>query len=606
MCKRLGGRDWRGVFLGLSSLLACVMRVQAGEVGELTLTTERVTIFKDGYGLVIKRAVGKADESGCAFTGEIPDTAVLGCFWATSTEPNLKSMRAEIVESRDHVKTRSRCADYGELLRANLGKTLTLERQSREKVEGKVSAVLGSPPKAASTNGRQHGALVNPSYWHGSHHRSQPASSPLGVTETPLDPAAVLVVIETDDGEVVLRVAEITSVSGSDLTLDAEHGTLRVGRQKRLTFEFGETAAGRDVSLTLLHFSEGIRWIPTYSVELIDDSRAAMALQAEVLNEMEDLKGVAVDFVVGVPNFRFKKTVSPFALEPYLRQTLRAAAPQLMGGNQYSQFSNASFHRRSSEWRGAQRRESADGSGMLSLAPELAAKGTEDLFTYSFPHFTLKKGGRAGARLFTAEVPMRHLYTYDVVVSRDAWGRSWSYSSPGNNHGSPLVVSYSKVWHQIELSNTTKCPFTTGPALILKDGLPIGQELLTYTPVRGRVLLPLTVAIDIRGSFDEVVTKRQPKAHSNYTRLDVRGTVHLTNYLAKEVELNVSVQFGGYCEEASDDGKTKISPFRNSDWSNYHRVSRDACHSHVSWKLTLRPGESKEMTCDYYWHAAKP
>src|SRR6185436_4415002 len=111
-------------------------------------------------------------------------------------------------------------------------------------------------------------------------------------------------------------------------------------RHKRLTFELGApTGARKDsaerpspgspVKLTIVYFTPGVRWIPTYRVggELKTD--AAINLQAELLNELEDIDGAALDLVVGVPSFRFKGVISPMSLERELRNALITAAPQL-------------------------------------------------------------------------------------------------------------------------------------------------------------------------------------------------------------------------------------------------------------------------------------
>ncbi len=95
---------------------------------------------------------------------------------------------------------------------------------------------------------------------------------------------------------------------------------------KRLTFRFEGGEAER--RLTLLYFRPGLRWIPSYRIELpaAVDARGVV-LQGELLNEAEDLVQVPIDLVVGVPNFRFREVVSPFVLEPALRRALAEAAP---------------------------------------------------------------------------------------------------------------------------------------------------------------------------------------------------------------------------------------------------------------------------------------
>ncbi len=55
----------------------------AKPANQLAVSTERVVVFKDYYGLIISRATATADANGMVFTDEIPENAALGCLWAT-------------------------------------------------------------------------------------------------------------------------------------------------------------------------------------------------------------------------------------------------------------------------------------------------------------------------------------------------------------------------------------------------------------------------------------------------------------------------------------------------------------------------------------------
>ena len=60
----------------------------------------------------------------------------------------------------------------------------------------------------------------------------------------------------------------------------------------------------------------GTSAIPTYRVSGELKDKADLALQGEVLNEIEDIDKAALDLVVGVPNFRFKDTAFPTPAAP--------------------------------------------------------------------------------------------------------------------------------------------------------------------------------------------------------------------------------------------------------------------------------------------------
>ena len=68
---------------------------------QLQLATERVIIFKDGYGLIVKNGKATADAHGKVFTPQVPESAILGSFWAISDGQKLLAMEAGWDEKRE-------------------------------------------------------------------------------------------------------------------------------------------------------------------------------------------------------------------------------------------------------------------------------------------------------------------------------------------------------------------------------------------------------------------------------------------------------------------------------------------------------------------------
>lgn len=58
------------------------------------------------------------------------------------------------------------------------------------------------------------------------------------------------------------------------------------------------------------------------------------------------------------------------------------------------------------------------------------------------------------------------------------------------------------------LTNTTRLSWTTGPAMLMQKGRPLGQDLLTYTPPKREVMVPLTEAVSVRGTVFEQVLRQ--------------------------------------------------------------------------------------------------
>jgi hypothetical protein len=389
-------------------------------------------------------------------------------------------------------------------------------------------------------------------------------------------------------------------------TTAKQYISVRKGKQeleKRLEVEFSlVNAKDNAVKAKLQHFGPGIRWIPTYRISLGKDGKAEMLMQAEMLNEAEDLVNVEADLVVGVPNFRFKEVASPMSFQPTLVNFLVTVAPQLAG---QMMMSNALYTQRAGEFRGKLQDEGvrpAAVGGVPALPPELMGEGAQDLFTYKIPKLSLAAGERTAIPIINAKVPFRHLYAWDVRLSR-----SNAEGVPGSGARSgPTKLLKNDVWHFVELTNNTDVPWTTGAALLMDNWLPLGQELLTYTSVGGKVQVPVTVAIDVRGTYSEQETGRDLKALNynghDYTRVAKKGTLRVTNYKKEAIDLIATASFGGIATKASDDGAMAVTDFQQEDWTSYSGHPGLTGHSNIEWRLKLGAGETKEVTCEYYFY----
>jgi hypothetical protein len=449
-------------------------------------------------------------------------------------------MRAGWVERKSTRRRTTPCLTTLDLLRANVGRaaTLGLTREGAANVIGTILEVLETPPPPEPA----------------------PPARPTGPAGTTVREAPRLggqiVVVQEERQRTALPVAEVRTVTGADLktTIDREEEV--VERTKRLAIDLGRGAAGRPATVRLLYFGEGIRWIPTYRVggALVDD--ADIALQGEVLNEAEDLAGVALDLVVGVPSFRFKDVASPLTLEGALQATLRQAAPQLAQQVE-NRLSNVFFGNEEGSVTVAE-----PGAGGLDAAPELATEAHQDLFVYGVGTASLATGERATFPLWQSTAALRHLYTMDVRVVRNPRSGEHAYRSAKSAAIRDVAAvsreSSSPVWHELELANASTVPWTTGAALLLKGDVPLGQNLLTYTSAGGRTLLPMTVAVDLRGTWTEQELDRKGNVLAwsgvQYSQVLKKGSVTLTSRRKEPSLVRVTVGLGGRVERASHGG----------------------------------------------------
>jgi hypothetical protein len=265
-------------------------------------------------------------------------------------------------------------------------------------------------------------------------------------------------------------------------------------------------------------------------------------------------------------------------------------------------LSNAMYSQRSSEFRRQAARESgvAEG-GTFELPDELTAQGAQDLFVYHLPPLRLKTGQRAAAPIFSAEVPYRDLYTWDLRLKR----QDIEAAPSGSGVASPLVLSNNEVWHQVVMTNTTKLPWTTGAAMLMEEGVPLSQELLTYTSPKDEARVPVTVSVETRGSFTEQEIGRELEAMTwngyRYAKIIKRANLDLCNNKPVAIEAEITFRFGGKATEATEEGTITLDAFSGEDWTNYNGEPAVNNSSTVRWKVKLGPGETFRPVVTYHY-----
>lgn len=550
---------------------------------ELALVTERVVVFKDGHALFVKRGTATADATGHVTTAAVPAGAILGCFWATSPSGKVLGMKASWQERTSVRVHREACRDVAELLRANVGRevVLSLQRENAADIVGKVVEILGAPvppPPVRPVNA--------------------PLSRPAGEVVRALDATGpVSVVLDAGGRRLVLASSEVRTIAAAALVTTIERRDEVTTRTKRLDIAFGSESADKPVEVRIFHFGEGVRWIPTYRVGGDLVSKAAIDLQGELVNEAEPIAEAALDLVVGVPSFRFADVASPLSLEQTLRRTLAEAAPQLMSQRVSNNFMSNS----------AGESDDAGGAGALAAAPELATESAQDLFVYRLGKTTLGKGERASYPLWASQAPLRHIYTADVKVARDASsGLSRLMRDSAGDEPTGSSVTLVPVLHQLELANTGRAPWTTGAALVLEAELPIAQNLLRYTSMGAKTLLPLTVAVDLPTKYEEAEIERTPNAASwnrySYTLVRKKATITLRSRRPDASRMSVSLRLGGRAEAATGGGAITLDDMHAEDWSGNPTALNN--RSDVHWDLELAAGATVtlEVTFSYYFY----
>ena len=524
------------------------------DLPDAALKTSSVAAFKNGLGFFIRQ--GTAHLAGGQ--GRIPfvPEATLGSLWLAPNDSG--TTIEELVAYRYKVPKEHSAASVEELLRINIGKTVTINFNNKDytgEVLGFSDGEKASPPPI-------------------------PASSGLVL---PIPPASQsrLLLFKSEGKVLALNPTFVSFVWSAEMPnllfkQDTEAKALR----------FTLKGAGDTANLTMGYLQKGLGWTPSYLISLQDEKTARITMQAVLTNDVEDLTEADVFFVVGVPNFEFADKLSPMALQQTLAEFILSAGRR--DYDRANQFSNALMSQRA-----VVQNEASAAASFSATVGELEGAPEEDLFLYTRPGVTLAKGERATYNIFATTAACEHIYEWEVTDNPrvDVYGNplNTSYSNPPSDQ---KVIN--AVWHSLRLKNGSKFPWTSAPAIVISGTKPVSQDTLSYTPKGASTNLKLTIATDVRTDKKETEVDRQPRATtrsgSYYDAVTVEGTLKVKNYKSKDIALKIYRSLIGEVLTTTDNGKTeKLAEVIRS----MNPTSR------ITWDLVFKPGEEKIITYRY-------
>ncbi len=558
------------------------------------LPVKEVTVFKDGHAFVRHAGRVALDAEGKAQLDRLP-TPIMGAFWVSSVEPRL--LKSVTAGWRD-VEVRRKGRDLIDLLDANVGRAAIITE-----VDGpSYSATIEDVPFRRNPEGDSAAA---------------PAPvQPMSRNGSPPSSGVEVVVLRMAHG---VRVVPLSRIRDLSFPEGYESRVSRSEQRTVLTLGFAPSVRpGSSVDIGMGYVQRGLRWIPSYRFEAMEGGRAHVLMQATLLNELTDLEDVTVNLVIGVPTFSFKDTLDPMAMQQSLAQ-LSSYFREGDRNNMANFMSNAVMSQTMRMGEYAQ--PPAPAPGGADLGPDAPQGGAvEDLFVWTLEHVTLRKGDRMVLPVTEFDVTYADRFVLEVPISPLPEMRN-HFNSQYESELSKLLTA-PKVMHRLRITNSTEHPLTTAPVLMLRDGRPLGQGLMTYTPPRGTVDVDVTAAVGIAVAKSDSEVGRTPKDltwRSNlYQRIDLQGSVTLTNFKDTPVDVSVIRHVLGLADEASHDGKLRkqnvleLSPGAGSRglpewwywyswpwwWWNVNGVGR------VDWDVHVEPGASVELT--YSWHYYYP
>lgn len=550
------------------------------------MPVKEVTIFKDGHAFLLHEGNLATDAAGNVNLDYLP-SPVIGTFWPYAAEKN--ATLHQVTAARRVVKIERTALTLRDLVEANPGADVIVTETSNHNYPANII-----------------GFLVRSS-------EELAATSPADSGE-PLPQKSNLLLLKTADGTKVVpfeRIQDVKFLGKYKTTLPLEeHRNLLT---MRLTWADGKPAKSANVGMAYLQ--KGIRWIPEYHVSLDGKGKAVVRLQATLLNELTDLENVTLNLVVGVPTFQFKETLDPISLS----NSLSKSAAQL---SQYFENDSRTAYALSN----AMMTQTARMSEVqvrnvpaqeADLGPDIGGQGkNEDLFIYTVKNVTLAKGQRMVLPVTQQTLEYKDVYTLDLPFAPPPEIRHSGNSKQAEELA--RLMAAPKVTHKVRLLNKSGQPLTTAPALIVKDQRVLAQNMMTYTAIGASTDLTVTTAVDVKVKKTDKEARRTPNAATwdghSYQRVDLTGTVRLSNFRNQAVEVEVVRHVLGNVDGADNEGKAEMVNLFEDDgyapvnpypywwgyyswpgwWGHFNGIGR------ISWQVKLDPGKSVDL--GYNWH----
>ena len=481
--------------------IACIISVSVIPlqlIAQPELKTKSISVFKDGKSFVVKE--GKVSATDKIYTlSEIPP-ALFGTFWFTGITSDI----SRVVSKTDLVdeNTQRLAITFSELLSLNEGKPITVTTNDGKIYSGKVED-FDIPANTGTI-------------------------SPLETERSFIPQMPAVVMLKMDNKWISFEPSAIKSIEFAEKPERVLKSVNKVGKQQ-IKVHFLQ---GGQQGLNMMYLQNGISWMPVYKLELLSDTEARLKLQAEVINDVEDIRNTDINFVVGVPNFQYANQAA--TLVSYVNQ-LRNIYPE-------ANFSNYV------QSRGTANYDLAD--AVVTTNSNVAASNAEDLYFYSIKNADLEKGSRAHYPLFTLPIKIRHLYECSLsAITDENYYRSEDNFSFGTKASSP-------VFHVIEVANDTNTPFTTG-AVMVTDGAgnPLAQDELKYTAKGLKSCVKLTHAPDVRVEEKEKIidTKTAVKNRNGYSYnlVTIQNEVKIINTKNKSIDMSLNKTLLGKCLNAT-------------------------------------------------------
>ncbi|MHC5145559.1 MAG: hypothetical protein ACYSOK_00460, partial [Planctomycetota bacterium] len=262
------------LFVLLASLTTAPLlaEIETGEV-YAKLPVKEITVFKDGHAFVLHEGVVQTNENGDVVLDELPKP-IMGTFWAYSAVQ--KNKLQCVISSRDEVDVEKTAMTVEELLKSNVGgEILFRDSHSGQYQQATILRVLDDKKQPQNHNNK-------------------------------------VALLKIREGVKAMPVSQIQNITFLESPADT---ITRKETKETMTLKLEKSKKSDTAQVGMAYVQKGIRWIPSYRVEIDGKGKAVIKLQGTIINELADLDDISTHLVIGVPRFAFKDTPDPISFQ---------------------------------------------------------------------------------------------------------------------------------------------------------------------------------------------------------------------------------------------------------------------------------------------------
>lgn len=348
-----------------------------------------------------------------------------------------------------------------------------------------------------------------------------------------------------------------------------------------LHLQFNNNQSSQDIQM--MYVRNGIYWVPTYHLDLVSGGKAKIRLVANLLNDVEDIEDCHMNFVAGVPNFKFRDIATPMGSDLSVAQfmqelaSLRVALTGQTPTNPMN-LNSAAFSNSISYNYSAQDNTVTQNTQRFIVQSE---GGLEDgMFLYEKENVSLRKGGRALIDLFETTVPVSRIYRTELP------GNTITTLNQNSTRG--------KVIQSFKLENTSGRPWTHGPVFVTdsrgKYIKPIANDKILFTPANMPAYVKAADANDILIYHEEHESTGNIQGLTGWKKLTMDASFSLTNLRNETVTVEVERILEGNPKQTTKGWKQKVLR---------KKLRKQNQMTQITWEVKLKPQETIKVKYDY-------